>query len=139
MRSLFAIASTVLLGIAGAALAAEKTVPTVLSAAAEYSTTERHTIIIQARVRLDNGCWSNPRFQRPDAKAAPDTQGVLPITVVADSSEGPDVMCAMHVTDADVPPLHWSGYPNRVLKALKVVGSREPVVVSVPGAGGTGN
>lgn len=135
MRSLFWIAPILLLGGPGAALAAEMTVPMVLAASAGYSPTEPHTIIVRAQVRLDNGCWSNPHFQPPDAKATPDAQGVLPITVVADSSAGPDVMCAMHVTDLDVPPLHWAANPNMGLKAVRVIGSRGAVTATVRSTG----
>ena len=126
-----ALLSAVLYG--GAARAAEQTIGVVQTASARYSTQNRHTVIVQATVGLPNSCWANPRFQTPAAGLKPDADGVVTITVVATSSEGPGVMCAMIFrTGIKVPTLYWRTYETKGLKAIKLVGSTTPVVATVP-------
>ena len=116
----------------GAAFAAEQTVLVVHSASAAYGVKGKHTITIRAKVDLPNSCWSNPRFQPPDSNTMPGADGIVPITVIVDSSEGPGIACSMIYQQAvNVPVLHWTSYPAHGLKAIKVIGSRSPVVVTI--------
>ncbi len=119
-----------------AARAAEQTVPVVHTASARHSASERRTIIVSGTVDLPNSCWTNPRFQPPPPGAKADADGVVPITVVADSSEGPGVACAMIFRQGvKVPSLHWTHYPSKGLRAVKVIGSRTPVIAPIQTAG----
>jgi hypothetical protein len=139
-RLLTAAAVLLLSGASGAALAAEQPVAVVHSASAGYSPTSRHTIIVRATVDLPNSCWSNPRFQHPARGVEPDADGVVPITVVADSSEGAGVMCSMIFRPAvHVPALHWTTYPAKGLKAVRVIGSTTPIVATVARSGAPGS
>jgi hypothetical protein len=120
----------------GAALAAEQTVAVVHSASAGYSRTTKHTIIVRATVDLPNSCWSKPRFKAPDRGVQPDAEGVVAIAVVVDSSEGPGVMCSMIFRQGvSVPSLHWTNFPTKGLKAVKVIGAGTPVVATIARTG----
>lgn len=116
----------------GTAFAEEQTVRVVYSASAVYSVMGEHAITIHAEVDLPNSCWSNPRFQPPDSNTMPDADGIVPITVIVESSEGPGIACSMIYRRAvNVPLLHWTSYPASGLKGIKVIGSRSPVVVTI--------
>jgi hypothetical protein len=116
----------------GPALAAVETIAVVHSASAGYSTTAKHTIVVRAKVDLPNSCWANPRFKAPDPSLKPDAHGVVPITIIADSSEGAGVMCSMiYRPGVRVPALHWTTYPPTQLKAVKVIGSKVPIIAMI--------
>jgi hypothetical protein len=110
------------------AVAAVRTVEVVKSAEARVA---GRTLTLEATVQLPNGCWSNPRFARPSRDAAPDADGVVPVKVVADSSEGPGLACPMIVRPpVAVPALKWRGFPGG-LKAVKVEGWRVSALARV--------
>jgi hypothetical protein len=133
MRLLACGAITLVLSLGGTALAAVQTVAVVHSASATFGA--RHTIVVRATVDLPNSCWSNPRFAAPARGVQPDADGVVSILVVADSKEGAGVMCAMiYRPGVAVPALRWTHYPAHGLKAVRVTGSRTPVVAALPGA-----
>jgi hypothetical protein len=111
-----------------AAATTTKTVPTVISATARWSTLP-NTITITAMVQLNDSCWSNPRFVPPLTGALPPSGTVAPIEVQADYTTGK--MCAMIVRKVAVPVLNWRIYPNPKLRAVKIVGSQHPVTVNI--------
>ena len=123
------VATLLMAAPAGAAIAADKTVDTVLSASVDASG-HAGTVILRSRARLDNTCLSHPRF-RPGPKMTADATGVVTITVKARSSEGPGVMCAMHVTDVDVPPLILKKSALAGVKSIRVTGSRQPALAAI--------
>jgi hypothetical protein len=111
-----------------AAAATTKTVPTVISATARWSTLP-NTITITATVQLNDSCWSNPRFMPPLTGPRPSPGTVAPIEVLADYATGK--MCAMIVRKVQVPVLNWRIYPNPRLRAVKVIGSQHPVTAII--------
>jgi hypothetical protein len=115
----------------GAAVAAEQTVAEVGTASAAYSGGARHAIVVRATVDLPNTCWSNPHFVKPRRGARPDADGVVSITVIAESTEGPGSACGMIIQQVRVPALRWTTYPASGLKAVRVIGSRTAVVAPV--------
>jgi hypothetical protein len=118
-----------------AALAEVVTVAKVISASADMSADGR-TIMVSAGVDLPNGCWTNPRVVAPDPSVRPDAQGVVALSVVADSDAGPGQRCSMiYRTNAPATPLHWEAFPQPGLRAVKLVGSLTPLVVPVTEAG----
>jgi hypothetical protein len=132
MHRLAGVALIMVLAANGAALAAVQTVAVVHSASAAYGD---NAIIVHATVDLPNSCWANPRFVEPKSHVQPGPDGAVAITVVADSSEGAGVMCAMiYRPGVDVPPLRWTGYPAKGPTAVRVVGSATPVVAAITGS-----
>jgi hypothetical protein len=111
-----------------AAATTTKTVPTVISATARWSTLP-NTITITATVQLNDSCWSNPRFMPPLTGPRPPPGTVVPIEVLADYTTGK--MCAMVVRKVPVPVLNWRIYPNPRLRAVKVIGSQHPVTAII--------
>lgn len=111
-----------------AAATTTKTVPTVISATARWSTLP-NTITITAIVQLNDSCWSNPRFMPPLTGPRPAPGTVAPIEVQADYTTGK--MCAMVVRTVPVPVLNWRIYPNPKLRAVKMIGSQHPVTVNI--------
>lgn len=124
------LAAAALAGMATTAAAATttKTVPTVITASARWSTVP-NTITITAVVQLNDTCWSNPRFAPPltGPRLAPGT--VAPIEVQADYASGK--ICAMVVRKVPVPVLNWRIYPNPKLRAVKIIGSTHAVTAII--------
>jgi len=132
-----ALFSGFLIGLAAAASASasEQIIPVVHSAQAAYASPARRTIVVRATVDLPDSCWSNPRFSRPSRHVRPDTDGVVQIAIVADSSARPGIMCAMIYRPAvAVRPLRWTTFPHG-LTSVRLVGQRTSVTVEV-GANG---
>jgi hypothetical protein len=111
-----------------AAATTTKTVPTVISATARWSTLP-NTITITAIVQLNDSCWSNPRFAPPLTGPRPPRGTVAPIEVQADYQAGK--MCAMFVRMVPTPVLNWRIYPSPALRAVKIIGSQHPVTVNI--------
>ena len=65
----------------------------------------------------------------PLTGALPASGTVAPIEVQADYATGK--MCAMIVRKVPVPVLNWRIYPNPKLRAVKIVGSQQPVTVNI--------
>jgi hypothetical protein len=116
---------------ATAAPAGEQTIRDIATGSAVYSGKNQRAIIVQATVDLPNSCWSHPRFQRPARGVRPDADGVVPLTIVADSAESPGVACSMIFRQAPVPPLHWTTFPKSGLKAVKLIGARRFITAQV--------
>jgi hypothetical protein len=108
-----------------------ETVPTVISATAVWDHVAPNTVVVDAKVQLNDTCWSNPRFEAPlgRVRAKADASGVAPILVVATYT--PHHVCGMVVRQVDVPALHWRIYPNPSLTAVKIVGSAQPVTAPI--------
>jgi hypothetical protein len=116
------------------ALAAVVTVADVRAGSAVISP-NGGSITVRATVALPNGCWTDPRVVAPAPGAMPDAQGVVSISVVADSSAGPGRMCSMIYRPAvAVRPLVWTHFPATGLKAIRLVGARTPFVAAIEGA-----
>ena len=120
---------SVVVGAAPAALAATAVVPVIHAASARYSADHR-AIIVRASVDLPNACWSRPRLKPPQAGGQPDVDGVIVITAVAHSAEGPGLACPMlYRPNVPMPTLRWRGFPRAGLKAVRIVGDRTPITV----------
>ena len=130
MRASIWLVAAALAGMATSAAAATttKTVPTVISASARWSTLP-NTITITAIVQLNDSCWSNPRFMPPLTGPQPPSGSVAPIEVQADYATGK--MCAMIVRKVPVPVLNWRIYPNPRLRAVKIIGSQHAVTAII--------
>jgi len=138
MRRLACAAITVVLGLGGTALAAVQTVAVVHSASATFG--PKHTIVVRATVDLPNSCWSNPRFAAPARGVQPDEDGVVQIRIVADSREAPGVMCSMIFRPAVVvPALRWAYHHAHGLRAVRLIGSRTPLVAALANEGAPGS
>ncbi|HWE98929.1 MAG TPA: hypothetical protein VG248_03950 [Caulobacteraceae bacterium] len=112
--------------------AAEKTVDNILNASVTPAAGRSRTLILHARVRLDNSCLTHPRFSLAGPRPAPDGSAVLSVAVVARSSQGAGVMCAMHVTDADVPPLALSRRVLAGVRSIRVTGKFKSSDIDLP-------
>jgi hypothetical protein len=128
MRASAWVMAAALAALASGAVAETKVVPTVLIGSAGWST-RPNTITLNAVVQLNDTCWSNPRFMPPlaGAKSAPGQTAQIPI--LADHATGK--MCGMVVRKVKVPTRDWRIYPNPQLKAVKFVGSAQPVTVVI--------
>jgi hypothetical protein len=134
MRRLACAALTLTLALGGTALAAVQTVAVVHSGSATY--VAGRTIVVRATVDLPNSCWSNPRFIAPARGVQPDADGVVPIRIVADSKEGDGIMCAMIFRPGvTAPALRWRHYPAHGLTAVRLIGSRTPLVAPLTNEG----
>jgi len=116
------------------AVAAVLPVPDVRTASAELSADGR-AIVVRASVDLPNGCWTEPRIVPPGGAAAPDASGVVTLTVAADSSAGAGHMCSMIFRPGvEARELRWTGFPASGLKAVRLIGSRTPLTVTISAA-----
>jgi hypothetical protein len=114
---------------AASAAAAVVTVPDVTSATATMSPGGRE-LVVEASITL-GGCMDDPRVQAPMSGVQPDAQGVVTLSVVADSSAGPGIACPMFLRpNTPVTPLHWKA-PPAGLKSVRVLGLRTPAVAVV--------
>jgi len=114
---------------AASATAGAVTVADVTSATATLSPGGRE-LVIEASITL-GGCMDDPRVQAPASGVQPDAQGMVTLSVVADSSAGPGVACPMFLRpNTPVTPLHWLAPPPG-LKSVRLLGSRTPVVTVV--------
>lgn len=114
---------------AGPTFAAEKVVRNILTASAEPGAKDARTLVLKARVRLDNSCLSHPRFVNLKSRFQVDSAGVLSVAVVAHSSEGNGAMCAMHATDVDLPPLVLKKSTLAGVRSIRVTGSFHSALV----------
>jgi hypothetical protein len=114
---------------AASATAGVVTIADVTSASATLSPGGRE-LVVEASITL-SGCLDNPRVQAPASGVQPDAQGMVTLSVVADSSAGPGVACPMFLRpNTPVTPLHWMA-PPAGLKAVRLLGSHTPAVAVV--------
>lgn len=128
MRASAWVMAASLAAMTSGAAAETKVVPTVLTGSAGWSTLP-NTIVLNAVVQLNDTCWSNPRFMPPlaGARGAPGQMAQIPI--LADHATGK--MCGMVVRKVAVPTRNWRIYPNPQLRAVRFVGSAQPVTVVI--------
>ena len=133
MRASAWVMAAALAALASGAAAATQTVPTVIAGTAAWSKTQPNTIVLNAVVQLNDGCWSNPRFmpplstRPPRGRAAPMQTAQIPILADHDTRK----MCPMLVRKVPVPTRNWRIYPNPALTSVKYVGSTQPVTAII--------
>jgi hypothetical protein len=130
MRAPAWVMAAALAALAGGASAATQVVPTVIAGSAAWSKTQPNTVVLNAVVQLNDGCWSNPRFMpplsaKPPRGPAAAVMQTAPIQILADHDTRK--MCPMVVRQVKVPTRNWRVYPNPQLTSVKYIGSAQPV------------
>ena len=118
-----------LAAMASGAAAETQVVPTVLTGSAAWSKKLPNTVVLNAVVQFNDGCWSNPRFMPPLASAKAPLGDTAPVEVQADHAT--KKMCAMVVREVHVPTRNWRIDPNPKLASVRFVGSTTPVTVVI--------
>ena len=118
-----------LAAMASGAAAATQVVPTVISGSAAWSKKLPHTIVLNAVVQFNDGCWSKPRFVPPLTHAGTPQGDTAPVEIQA--THATQKMCTMIVRKVHVPTRSWRIYPNPKLTSVKFVGSTTPVTAVI--------